>query len=503
MQNYTNSPLVVYTKLSPNNSGKRTHDIDRITPHCVVGQCSVEVLGDIFAPTSRQASSNYGIGVDGRVAMYVEEKNRSWCSGGKDPKTGKPIYVNGVSGAMNDQRAITIECASDAASPYAFKEVVYNRLIDLCVDICQRYGKTKLLWIEDAKKSVAYEPKADEMVLSVHRWFANKSCPGDWMYARMDDLAAKVTSRLDGSVEPVEPVSAFPSVPFSVKVLIDDLNIRTSASMGNNLIGKHTGKGIFTITEVKDGWGKLKSGIGWIYLLNPSYVTIGSSVSSEQTQNPAKTVETQATDTADPEKIWNFLSAWIGNDYGVAGIMGNLYAESALVANNLQNSFEKSLGLTDAQYTAKVDDGSYTNFVHDSAGYGLAQWTYWSRKQAFLAYAESKKSSIGNLDMQLDFLKKEISECYASMLATLKTASSVLEASNVVLMTYEKPKDQGGAVQAKRAEFGQKFFDQFHKEQKADVMYYVQVGAFSKKENAEALLKKVQESGFPDAFIKQ
>ena len=98
---YTNSPLVSYTKLSPNHSGQRTHSIDRITPHCVVGQCSVETLGNIFLPTSRQASSNYGIGVDGRVGMYVEEKNRSWCS----------------SSAANDQRAITIECASDNSEP--------------------------------------------------------------------------------------------------------------------------------------------------------------------------------------------------------------------------------------------------------------------------------------------------------------------------------------------------------------------------------------------------
>ena len=104
---YTNSPLVSYTKLSPNHSGQRTHSIDRITPHCVVGQCSVETLGNIFLPTSRQASSNYGIGVDGRVGMYVEEKNRSWCS----------------SSAANDQRAITIECASDNTEPYAFKDV--------------------------------------------------------------------------------------------------------------------------------------------------------------------------------------------------------------------------------------------------------------------------------------------------------------------------------------------------------------------------------------------
>ena len=186
---YTNSSLVSYTKLSPNHSGQRTHSIDRITPHCVVGQCSVETLGSIFLPTSRQASSNYGIGVDGRVGMYVEEKNRSWCS----------------SSNANDQRAVTIECASDTTEPYAFNDVVYNRLVELCTDICRRNGKTKLLWLGDKTKTLNYTPASDEMVLTVHRWFANKSCPGNWMYARMGDLASKVTAALGSSAETATP----------------------------------------------------------------------------------------------------------------------------------------------------------------------------------------------------------------------------------------------------------------------------------------------------------
>lgn len=188
---YTNSPMVSYTKLSPNHSGQRTHSIDRITPHCVVGQCSVETLGRIFTPTSKQASSNYGIGLDGRVGMYVEEKNRSWCS----------------SSNANDQRAVTIECASDSTEPYAFKDVVYQTLIKLCVDICQRNGKTKLLWLGDKDKTLNYAPKADEMILTVHRWFANKSCPGNWMYARMGDLAVKVTAALGAAAKPTTPTT--------------------------------------------------------------------------------------------------------------------------------------------------------------------------------------------------------------------------------------------------------------------------------------------------------
>ena len=178
----SNSSLVSYTKLSPNHSGARTHAIDRITPHCVVGQCSVETLGNIFLPASRQASCNYGIGSDGRVGMYVEEKNRSWCS----------------SSNANDQRAVTIECASDVNAPYTMNSVVYNILVKLCVDICRRNGKKKLIWLGDKNKTLNYSPKSDEMVLTVHRWFDNKSCPGDWLYSRLGDLADQVTEQLGG-----------------------------------------------------------------------------------------------------------------------------------------------------------------------------------------------------------------------------------------------------------------------------------------------------------------
>ncbi len=179
---YTNSKLVTYTRLSPNHSGQRTHSIDRITPHCVVGQCSAQGLGEWMAMRSTQASCNYGIDKDGRVGMYVEEKNRSWCS----------------SSSANDHRAVTIECASDTKEPYAFRDNVYQKLITLCVDICKRNGKKKLLWLGDKERTLSYNPKSDEMVLTVHRWFANKACPGEWLMARMGDLASKVTAQLGG-----------------------------------------------------------------------------------------------------------------------------------------------------------------------------------------------------------------------------------------------------------------------------------------------------------------
>lgn len=176
----SNSSLVSVTVYSPNHSGKRTMPIDRITPHCVVGQCTAQVVGEVFKPTSRGASSNYGIGKNGEVGLYVDECNRSWCS----------------SSNANDQRAVTIECASDLKHPYAMNSKVYNTLINLCVDICRRNGKDTLIWIDDKEKALSYEPKDNEMLITVHRWFANKSCPGDWLYSRLGELAEVVTSQL-------------------------------------------------------------------------------------------------------------------------------------------------------------------------------------------------------------------------------------------------------------------------------------------------------------------
>lgn len=176
----SNSKLVSVTKLSPNHSGLRTHTIDRITPHCVVGQLSAESICNCFTSPSREASCNYGIGTDGRVALVVDEKNRSWCS----------------SSNANDQRAVTIECASGLEEPYTMNSKVYKSLVKLCVDICKRNNKKKLLWFNSKSKSLSYKPKSDEMVLTVHRWFDNKSCPGNWLYSRLGKLAKTVTKKL-------------------------------------------------------------------------------------------------------------------------------------------------------------------------------------------------------------------------------------------------------------------------------------------------------------------
>lgn len=179
------------------------------------------------------------------------------------------------------------------------------------------------------------------------------------------------------------------------------------------------------------------------------------------TQSQPTTVPSTSGNKTDEKVIWDFLMDKLGNAYGVAGLMGNLYAESALKPTNLQNSYEKKLGYSDDGYTAAVDNGSYTNFVRDSAGYGLAQWTYWSRKQNLLQYIQSKKMSIGNLTMQLEFLYKELSESYKPVLNTLKTAKSIRVASDAVLTKFERPANMGTSVQEKRASYGQKYYDKY------------------------------------------
>lgn len=175
----SNSSLVNYTRISPNRNSPRNHKIDTITIHCVVGQCSVETLGNIFANSNIEASSNYGVGYDGRIGMYVEEKDRSWCS----------------SSASNDNRAITIEVASDTYHPYAVNDAAYEALIKLVADICRRNGIKELKWKAD--KSLIGQ--VDKQNMTVHRWFANKSCPGDYLYSRHGDIAKRVNALLGAS----------------------------------------------------------------------------------------------------------------------------------------------------------------------------------------------------------------------------------------------------------------------------------------------------------------
>lgn len=295
----SNSKLVNYTKLSPNCTKLRNHKIDKITIHHMAGNLTVETCGNVFASTSRRASSNYGIGSDGRVGMYVEECNRSWCS----------------SNGENDHRAITIEVANDQiGGNWHVSDTALAKLIDLCVDVCQRNGIAKLNYTGDKSGN-----------LTMHKWFTATACPGPYLESKFSYIAQQVNAKLNSQVQPSTPTSntwyrvrknwaevssqkgAFHSlknakacadvnrgysvfdesgkviyvptgekvasdVPFLARVTIPNLNIRKGAGTNTSKTGKYTGIGTFTIVKVRSGvgsnagWGKLKSGAGWISL---------------------------------------------------------------------------------------------------------------------------------------------------------------------------------------------------------------------------------------------
>lgn len=320
----SNSSLVNYTKISPNKTSPRQDSIKKITIHHMAGNLTVEACGNIFAPESRQASANYGIGTDGRVGLYVDEKDRAWTSSNPD----------------NDNQAVTIEVANNSGEPnWTVSDAAFNKLIDLCVDICIRNNIKELIWTGDKNGT-----------LTCHYMFAATACPGPYLKSRMAEIAELVNKRIrstttitipdstvtyrvrkswenvksqvgaytildnakkaadsnpgyyvfDEGGKIVYPVKStnivdssrvvFPTTPFSVNVIVTDLNIRKTPSSkdSSNLTGKTTGKGIFTITEVQDGWGKLKSGAGWIYLENPAYCTVGKTITNNSASTQTK-----------------------------------------------------------------------------------------------------------------------------------------------------------------------------------------------------------------------
>lgn len=321
---FTNSPLVSYTRISPNRTSPRRHTIDTITIHCMAGNLSVESCGNVFAPPARKASSNYGIDSNGKIGMYVEECDRSWCT----------------SNSENDNRAVTIEVANDGGAPdWHVSDAAMDSLIKLCADICKRNNIKELKW-QGNKELIG---QIDKQNMTVHRWFAPKACPGEYLFTHHAYIASE-TNKLLGSAttqtveKPTEmkqttsamnyntgvfaaekpskqvnpttvlyrvrkdwldattQIGAFNilanaikkcnsvlgyyvydeegnivySGPFLVKILVPALNIRKGPGTNYPIAGCIKSKGVFTITEVKDGFGKLKSGAGWISL-DPKY----------------------------------------------------------------------------------------------------------------------------------------------------------------------------------------------------------------------------------------
>lgn len=244
---YTNSSLVSYTCLSPNYS-TRTQPITKITPHHMAGNLTVESCGNIFKQPSRKASSNYGIGTDGRIALYVEEKNRAWTSGNAD----------------NDQSAVTMEVANCKGAPnWEISDAAWNSLVNLCVDICQRNGIKSLSWTGGKDGS-----------LTCHYMFQATACPGPYMKGRMAELANVVNSKLSGGVAPAPQPAPIPApqpdpatgFPYLVRVTCDTLNVRKGPSTAYVVTTTvHKGE-VYTIVDAANNFGKLKSGAGYICL---------------------------------------------------------------------------------------------------------------------------------------------------------------------------------------------------------------------------------------------
>jgi hypothetical protein len=247
----SNSKLISYTKLSPNNSGKRNHTIDTISIHCMAGNLTVESCGALFADSSRKASSNYGIGSDGRIALYVDEANRSWCT----------------SSSSNDNRAITIEVANtEAKDPWPVSDAAYESLIKLLVDICQRNGIKKLVWSTTKNDRVNHLNGCN---MTVHRDYAAKSCPGEWLYSRHGQIAEAVNKRLGVATTQTTSTSATSTTTSSsylVTITASTLNVRKGPGTSYGIATQVKKGEVYTIVQTQDNWGKLKSGAGWICL---------------------------------------------------------------------------------------------------------------------------------------------------------------------------------------------------------------------------------------------
>lgn len=260
----SNSPLATYTRITKNKTSPRNHAIDTITIHCIVGQWTAKQGCDYFATTDRQCSANYVVGKDGSIGLSVDEKDRSWCS----------------SNGTNDNRAITIEVASDTTHPYAVTAKAYAALLDLVTDICKRNGIKKLVWSTNKNDRVNHRNGCN---MTVHRDFANKACPGEYLYSRHGEIAAEVNRRLQdasngGGVVVTPPAAEKPTggttgatvTPYLVRVKIANLNIRKGPGTNYGATG-YIRPGIYTIVAESTGkgaakWGKLKSGAGWISL---------------------------------------------------------------------------------------------------------------------------------------------------------------------------------------------------------------------------------------------
>lgn len=448
----------------------------------------INQYGNDWNHITRQAGVNAFIGklADGSIATVQtgEWERHPWgCGGGKKGSCNGYIKKDGKT-TWTDEHWIQFEICDDGYGNEEYFQKAYKEACEFTAYICQQFGI-------DPKGTVTYNGVTVPTILchadsyklglggnhgDVYSWF-NK-----YGYT-MDNVRNDVAALMNKTT--TQPENTITFNKGDVVKLKDGV---TTYSNGTKMASWVSNATLY-VRDFRDNNCVVISTLKEGDITGVVFATDLVLVESTEQENNSVEIKpsvsgTPSTGSKDDEKIiWNFLLKKLGNEYGVAGLMGNLYAESALCSNNLQQAYEKKLGYTDESYTNAVDNGTYTNFVKDSAGYGLAQWTYWSRKQNLLNFANEQKKSICDLDMQLEFLYQELSCDFKSTLETLKNATSVLEASNVVLFKFEAPADQGETVQAKRAGYGQQYYDTYKtvkveekpkEESTTDTIYVVQ-----------------------------
>ena len=382
--------------------------IKYIVIHYVGGLSGAQANCKYFAGGNRNASAHYFVDHNGEIWQCVEDANIAWHCGAKSYKHGECRNANSIGIELCVRKRNT---ASQGATDkdWYFEDATVEAAAELT-----RYLMDK------------YRVPADHVIR--HYDVTGKICPNPYVYNTTahtwDEFKRLISS---GAV----------SAGNSEKKLY---RVRKSWEDAAGQLGafeslENAKKACIAGYNVYDWDGK----------------AVYSVFAGNEQQTAAGGAESM---------IWSFLTGKGLNAYAAAGLMGNLFAESGLNSCNLQNSFNTRLGMTDAEYTAAVDSGSYTNFVRDSAGYGLAQWTYYSRKQALLDFVRSVGASIGSLDMQLSFLWQEL-QGYKGVISALMAATSVRAASDAVLTGYEKPADQSRAVKQRRAAYGQKYYNKY------------------------------------------
>lgn len=395
-----------------NHNAGKTSRIKYIVIHYVGALGGAKANCQYYAGGNRNASAHYFVGFDGEIWQSVEDANIAWHCGASSYKHAECRNANSIGIELCVRKKNTASLGATDKDWY-FEDATVEAAAELT-----RYLMDK------------YNVPAPHVIR--HYDVTGKICPNPYVYNTTSHTWDEFKQLIKGGSAVAQKEELY-----RVRKSWEDEKSQLGAFSSLDNAKK----------ACKDGYT--------VYDWN------GKAVYSKAAAGGTTTESSTAEKT-----IWEFLKGKGLNDYAVAGIMGNLFAESGLNPQNLQNTYNNKLGMTDAQYTAVVDNGSYTNFVHDSAGYGLAQWTYYSRKQGLYDAAKAAGASIGDMATQLAYLWKEL-QGYKPVMNVLKAAASVRAASDAVLTGFEKPADQSEAVQKKRAAYGQTYYDKYAGKQQA------------------------------------